>query len=195
MTVNEYVYWQSPTDSHLAALGRIVVECAILEGVIGIAIWQLLKVPREMGEHITSRPSLRQRADLLFSITPTAFPMDSDQNALAPIKQEINALIGVRNYLVHTNWGFGTTQDRPISVNYRNEKGDFVPRMRSWRVKEIERVAARIGRVGDELIDFLETHGVELPPSPNKSWRRYQMPPEPKWPSKRKRALKRQTQP
>ena len=194
MTIEEYVYWFPPTDAHLTAIGRVVVESAVLEDVIELAIWHLMGVQREVGEQVTNQPTLTQRLNFFFRILPKVYLADADQRAFEPIKQELKAVAAIRNHLIHASWAFGTRQDTPISVNHRNEKGEIVPRTKKWKAPTIERVAARIGRVGDELIAYLEDRGASLPPSSSRSWKQYQVPPEPKWPSKKNRVRQRPPQ-
>ncbi len=195
MTIEEYSYWFPPTDAHLTAIGRVVVESACLENIIELAIWHLMGVQREVGEQVTNQPTLNQRLNFFFRILPKAYPADADQKAFKQIKQELQNVAAIRNHLIHAAWAFGTKQDIPISLNFRTEKGEIVPRTRKWKATAIERVAARIGRVGDELIAFLEDRGASLPPLSNRAWKQYQLPPEPKWPSKRNRDKQRPPQP
>ncbi len=195
MTIEEYSYWFPPTDAHLTAIGRVVVESACLENIIELAIWHLMDVQREVGEQVTNQPTLNQRLNFFFRLLPKVYTADADQKAFEQIKQELQAVAAIRNHLIHAAWAFGTKQDIPISVNHRNEKGEIVPRTRKWKADEIERVAARIGRVGDELIAYFEKRGASLPPLSNRSWKQYQLPPEPKWPSKKNRVRQHPPQP
>lgn len=184
MTIDEYQYQLPLPQEHKAAIGQIVAESGVLEGVIEIAIWQLLRIPVEMGEHLTNQPNLGQLVNLLLKIVPRRFTSRPDNDAFEPIRIELKAVVGMRNHLVHAYWTWGTTPDRPISLNFRNEKGEIIPRQKDWSATELDRVAARISRVGDELIAFLEARGVSTPPYRNRDWRPYQLPPEPKWPPK-----------
>ena len=191
MTLEEYQYELSPTDDHLRALGLIMVESGVLEGVVEIAIWQTLNLPYWIGQRLTVNPNLGQLINMLLSVIPQSFTEDNDKVAFAPIAQELKAVASLRNYIVHCYWTFGVAQDRPVSLNFRNEKGAIVPRNRTWKVTELEQIAARISRVGDELEWYLQSRGVSVPPTPTRVWRRYQVPPQPKWASLTGRTLRR----
>jgi len=185
MSLDEYTYWLAPTDDHLRAIGRVIVESATLESVIEIAIWQLLKLPVEIGEQITNRPNLGQLTKILLCILPRVFKKDDDKKAFEPIEKELKTIVGIRNHLAHAYWAFGTQKNSPISMSYRSENGEIIPRTKKWRADEIERIAARIATVGNEFIYYLTARGVETPPSPSRPWRQYQVAPEPKWPRRK----------
>lgn len=181
MSLDDYEFQFAPTEAHLTALGKVLVESGVLEDVLELAIWQMMGVPESIGEQITTRPNLGQRVAMLLALVPVRFPSSQDQSEFAIIGQELKSIIGIRNHLAHAHWGSGVKQDEPITLNRRNEKGEIVPRQRTWRSNEIERIAARISRVGDELILFLEFRGVSCPPLPSKPWKQYRLPLEPKW--------------
>lgn len=195
MTIEEYTYWLPLTPEHLTELGRIAAESAQLEGLIEIGIWQTVKIPLPIGEQITSRPGLGQLLPILFTAIETIFPLDDDKTDFKPIREELKAVVTLRNHVIHGHWAFGITPDAPRSLAYKSERGGIFPRTKVWKPSDLQRIAARIGRVGDELIWFLDTRGVELPPPRRKPWKRFQVPPEPKWPSKKNRVHLRRLQP
>lgn len=189
MTIEEYSYDLSPTDDHLRELGRIIAESAILESVIAISIWQILKLPWWVGEQLTTAPNLGQLANTLFALIPKVYQSEDDQKEFEPIATELKAVVSLRNHVAHCYWTFGSTRDRPLSLNYRNEKGEIAARSKPWSPEELYRIAARISRVGDELEWFIRAHGGGDPLPQTRDWRRYQVPPEPKWPPVGERAL------
>ncbi len=127
---------------------------------------------------------------MLLSVVPQLFTEDDDQTDFAPIAQELKAVASLRNHIVHCYWAFGVAKDRPVSLNFRSVKGEIVPRNKAWKVAELERIAARISRVGDELEWYLQSRGVSSPLPRTRDWRRYQVPPQPKWPSLTGRTLR-----
>ena len=181
MTIDEYQYAMPLTDDHLKALGRIVAESSLLESVIEISIWETLKLPYQVGQQLTTNPNLGQLVNTLLSIMPQVLPDKSAQTDFGPIAQELKAVLSLRNYLIHSYWTFGATQNKPVSLNFRNDKGNIVPRSKPWTPEQLERVAARISRVGDELELFLRSHGAGMPQPLTRDWRPFQVPPEPKW--------------
>ena len=189
MTIEEYQYTHAPTEQILTEIGRIMVESADLEGVIKIALWQTTSMLPAFGQILTERSNLGQLVRLLEMAMPAAFPDKKDQTALKPIMDELKAVAQVRNFVAHAYWRHGIKPNVPVSVSHKYEKADFVLRQRRWRADELYRIAARIGRVMEELIWFLETRGVSPPPLPRRSEKRYQVPPEPKWPTRKGRVL------
>ena len=187
MTIEEYQYTYAPTDEILTEVGRIIVESAALEGVIKIALWQTTGMPVEFGQLLTERSNLGHLVKLLKMAMPVTFPQKIDQDALKPIMDELGAVTQVRNFVAHAYWRHGIKPDAPVSVSHLSDKDDFILRERRWQAKELHRIAARIGRVMEELSWFLETHGVSPPPYPRRSSKRYQLPPEPKWPPRKGR--------
>lgn len=186
MTIEEYHYSHAPNDEILTEVGRIIIESADLEGVIKIALWQTTRMPVEFGQLLTERSSLGQLVKLLEMAVPVAFPNEKDQTAFKPIRDELRAVSQIRNFVAHAYWCHGIKEDAPVAVSHKSDKDDFILRERRWRAKELHRIAARIGRVMEELILFLESRGVTTPPVPRRSSKRYQLPPEPKWPSRRR---------
>ena len=176
MTIEEYHYTHAPTEEILTEIGRIMVESADLEGVIKIALWQTTGMPPEFGQLLTERSNLGHLVKLLEMAVPVAFPNEKDQTAFKPIRDELRAVSQIRNFVAHAYWRHGIKEDAPLAVSHKSDKDDFILCERRWRVKELYRIAARIGRVMEELIWFLETRGVAPPPLPRRSSKRYQLP-------------------
>ncbi len=182
MSLDEYQYNLAVTDDHLREIGRIMAESGVLEGVVQIAIWQTLNLPYQIGEQLTTNPNLGQLVSTLRAVVPTVFMADLDKTEFAPIAQELSNVVKLRNHIAHCYWTFGTKPARPISLNYRNEKGEVSARTKVWSPETLSRIAARISRVGDELEWYLKVRGVGSPQPQTRDWRRFQVPPEPKWP-------------
>lgn len=191
MTVDEYHYTHAATDDILTEIGRIMVESADLEGVIKVALWQTTGMPVEFGQALTEKSNLGQLVKLLGLAVPTKFPSQNDRLAFKPINDELKAVNQLRNYIAHGYWRHGIKPNAPVSVSHKSDKDEFVLYERTWRADELYRVAARIGRVMEELIGFLEARNVSPPPLPHRASKRYQVPPEPKWPERTRRLQKR----
>jgi hypothetical protein len=181
MSVDDYQYSMPLSDNHLREIGRVMAEAGVLEGVVQIAIWQVLNLPYRIGEQLTVSPSLGQLVKTLLAIVSKVFDSDLDNKEFTPIAQELNNAVALRNHIAHCYWAPGTEEARPLSLNFRNEKGEIAARIKDWIPSELHRVAARISRVGDELEWYLIARGVGSPQPPTRDWRPYQMPPEPKW--------------
>ena len=195
MSVDEYQYELALPDDHLRELGRIVAESGILESVVQIVIWQTLQLPYWVGEQLTVTPSLGQLVNTLLAIIPQVFQSDNDKAEFAPIAQELKAVVSLRNHVAHCHWTYGAAQNKPLSLNYRNEKGEVAARSKHWTPEELHRIAARISRVGDEIEWYVRVRGAGPPPPQTRDWQRYQVPPEPKWPPRADRVQRVRPQP
>lgn len=164
MTEN-YVYEQPPTEMHLTEIGRVAVESAILEQLLRLGIWQLMKTTVEFGEIVTQQLHLEAKSDLFFEIANERFPKDLEE--LKRIRALIKAVINKRNDYMHGIWDWSIKQNEPFLIRYRKRKNEGIrkvtPTHRKVTPKQIAETAAEICVAQDELIIFLNTHGVSPP--------------------------------
>lgn len=155
--------WKPLSDKHYAAIGRVVVESATLEGVLELAIWATEGVDPAYGEEQTGGLNLKQKSDRFFKAAALRFKAADERDSLARLKEASGRALADRRRLVHGFWAFGVSADAPLLVHYREAKKRSAARPKPWTPAEIEAVASEIEAVGDQIIRFLEDRGMSAP--------------------------------
>ena len=157
------------TNKHFQAIGRIIIDWAVLEHAMTAAISKLLAArgsplaralrasPPEVDKAdlvITYGTDARTKLGLLRMLVGMRLPSDADEfNKLA---KRIERAADARNIIAHGLWVAG---QRPgtISTHAIKTIGHLTVTPHEYSVDELERLARRIVLLTDELIKFLET--------------------------------------
>jgi len=148
-------------------VGKVVVESALLENVLELAIWQLEGLSPVAGFHQTLHMGFRTKSRRFMKAAKQKFPSPADRTALAGLMKDLRAVGKQRGFIVHGSWAWGTKSDTPWLAKYRKKKGNILGEMRPTKPESIELIAANVSQACDNLISFLLAHGVEAPPLPN----------------------------
>ncbi len=120
-----YEFTLPPTPAHLQAMGMVVVESAVLENVLELAIWQIEGLSPEVGFHETLHLGLRRKSVRFFKAAKQRFNTPNDRKSLADIMKDLRAAGKQRNFVVHGSWAWGIKPDAPWLAKYRRKKAEF----------------------------------------------------------------------
>ena len=172
-----YDYDWPPTKDHLIAIGKVIVESASLEQVLHLAIWQLLGLEEKHGQHVTAHLRIDGLLRLFQPLARQHWCEGEVRVRLDELLEKIRASNSKRNDVAHAQWDWGTIESEPLKMRYRGESLDGVKeygfRFAATTPQDIEKVAANICAVTDDLGRFLSGQGLKPPPMPRKERKPY----------------------
>ena len=162
--MEDYQYDRPPTDKHLIAIGKVVVESALLENIMELAIWKLESLLPKEGFKRTHMKPFRRLSQMFLIAAKREFTSEQDIKDLQHLESDMILAATQRGEIVHGSWGWGIKEDSPILGKFYREGDDFSGRSGVRMASEIELIAGNISQAGDNLIAFLVARGVETPP-------------------------------
>ena len=164
--MERYEFSLAPTPAHLQAMGMVVVESAILDNVLELAIWSIENLTYEQGFRETLRLGFGAKALRFVKAAKERYASVQDRADLAQLANDLKIAGRQRNLIVHGSWTWGIKSNEPFIAKYRQRKrkGRIIGESGHMKPEDIERIAGNISRACGNLINFLEVHGAEPPP-------------------------------
>ena len=162
--MERYEFSLAPTPAHLQAIGMVVVESAVLDNVLELAIWFVEGLTPELGFSETLHLGFRKKAMRFVKAAKKRFVSIQDRQALTELAKDLRIAGRQRALIVHGSWAWGIKPDEPWVAKYRQRKGRVFGETRRMKPRDIELIANNISRACMNLIHFLQVHGAEPPP-------------------------------
>jgi len=142
-------------DEHLRAIGRVTAHFALLENALAHLAWELLAVPRELGESVTCELSFRGLVSLISSLYRQRATDPRRIEAVDELLTRASQVEEKRNTIVHSLWLSQGTTDAVVGVKVTAKKTRGLHyHAEQVSVAELEAVAAAALEVAGEVLDL-----------------------------------------
>jgi len=145
-----------------------VTNWAYLEGTIDRAIWTLLQVNTIEGRIITTHASLPSRLNMLEAAARVRFTSLREESTTARrLAKRIRRMSSRRNRLIHGSWSVSADEPGLKFVHTFTARGRVTPTIEEATVPQIERFAAVIENITDDLDGFEADCRTAIPTLPS----------------------------
>jgi hypothetical protein len=108
---------------HLAAVGKVATEWAVLETFLNMAIWQLADLGSEAGACLTAQiQTIVRRVDTIIALMRLKNADETFIKAIGRFYEKANKLSKERNRIVHDPWGTGIETGKTYRTEITAEK-------------------------------------------------------------------------
>lgn len=165
---DDYEFYFPPTPAHLEAIGMLVVESAVLENVLELAIWQINKLVFKEGAFKTIHMGFRMKSACFLKSARSTHKKPEDQVLLRGIAKDLKQAGRERSMVVHGSWAWGIKHDTPLLVKYRVKRNRLIGNLNRTTASDIKKMAANANMACNNVIGFMMSRGYEPPPLRNR---------------------------
>ncbi len=159
-------------DPHFAAIGKIVINWAALELMVDSAIWQIAKIPDDLGASLTSQiGNFDGKIKALGSLLVVRDDSADVISKMNKFSEEARGLLTLRNRIVHDGWIGDAKTGTPHRMALPSAKSKGVPTITylPYSTEKLNEAVEGIALLIDKFQEIIKPAIDKYPPLPRNS--------------------------